>query len=278
MSTQASLESSFKVWLPRQWLSIRCGRCERWVYVRNGFNPNLYGPGYEPDVEVLRILDDEIFGTAKYRNGTNEYLTVLMYTEEEHGAISLFKAVFEEEMHVAAHLDFVATLPEVPRNILRQLRQQVTPNWIDLRYRGRKLHRRNASKQTLPFQCTVETSLGETWNRSGSGWRQSLRLIDHNVENKGGGLIASIPQMMPFLHLKNKYLTDVCSTPIVSFTDPLRIPLFPTFQPGGTQKLIRRGLNLLGAAAGHAHIGRDIRVVVFSHLRAIGQKEEIFWA
>jgi hypothetical protein len=262
----------------KQYLSIWRGRRERWVYVRDSINPNICDLDYEPDVEVLRNLDDEIFGTAKYRNGTSEYLTVLTYTEEELGAISLFKAVFEDEMHVAARLDFVANLPEVPQNILRQLRRQVTPNRVDLRYKGTKLRYRNARKQPLPFQCTVKTSLGERWSRSGSGWRQSLRLIDFDDEKKSGGLIASIPQMMALLHLKNKYLIDVRSTPVVSFTDPLRIPFSPTLHPGEMPKRIRRGLKLLGAAEGHAHIGSDIRVVVFFPLKSEWAKEEIYWA
>jgi hypothetical protein len=200
----------------KKWLSIWRGKKERQICVRDSHNSD----SREPRVEILRDLDDKIFETAKYRNGTSEYLTVLTYTEELLGAISLFEAVLDDKMHVATRLDLIATMPDVPQNILRQLRQQVTPNRIDLRYKGRKLRRRNASREDLPFQWTVRTESGEKWSRSGWGWRKSLRLIDRDDENKCEGLVASIPQMMAFLHLQNKYLTDVRSTPVF----PSRIP------------------------------------------------------
>jgi hypothetical protein len=91
------------------------------------------------------------------------------------------------------------------------------------------------------------------------------------VEPEREGLTATIPQMMAFLHFKTRYLTNVHSSSLVSFTAPLNLEL-DTSDTVGIRKQVRRGLKLLDPPEGYPPIGGDIQAVVFvSRLRVLGQ-------
>jgi hypothetical protein len=116
-------------------------------------------------------MDDELFGTKKYSNGTSQYLTVFTYSEEHNGAIALYKAVLQDNVNAAVRLELVASMTEVPRNILRQLRRQVQSNRIDIRFKGSKIRFRRNGQRSLPWPSMVHTGEAgrsyKEWCRSG---------------------------------------------------------------------------------------------------------------
>jgi len=210
----ATLPDAFS---PEHWLSIFRGQ-SRTILSKNILDPinNV------DDLAILKDMDDELFGTQKY-SGTSEYLTVITYSEGNNGAISLFKTSLNSVTNTAVRMELIASMTEVPRNILRQMKEQVSPNRIDLRFKGSRLRCRENGQQTIPWPTVVKTETNQEWHESGWGWRRALRLSENVSESEHQGLTATIPQMMAFLHLKQRYITNVHSTDILSFGDSLKL-------------------------------------------------------
>jgi hypothetical protein len=251
----------------KQWLSIwrMHPRC---IHVRG----SLDSRHVDISSDDLKKIEEQMYNTRKYCEAISEYLTVLTYSEVDNGALSLFEVVLEEKESVAAKIELVACMDEVPWNVLRELRKQVDQNKIDLRFKGPNFRRSCNGKQTLPYPAIVKTENTKLWSRSGWGWRRALRLIDCEVENKREGLTATIPQMMAFLHLGERFLTKGQSSSIMTIADPLK-PLSDDLNESGAQ--LRREAKLLGPPDENPHVGSDVRVVVLFLLESDWVKEEI---
>jgi len=254
---------------PKHWLSD--WRCRE----RKLLAPKHYS--WQPGLEArLKELDEQLFDVKKYNSGTCNYITVMTYTEEDNGSISLFEAWLDFDTLQASSLQMITGMTEVPRSVLRTLRSQVAPNRIDLRFRSPRPNPscRNNGQQTLPWLTLVKTRPGIPWQSSGWGWRRALGLIDGEPRDKLEGLTATIPQMMAFLHLKMRFMTKLQSSKIITFYDPLILDASP---PSNVVN-VKRGVKLLGAPEGNAHIGGDVRVVVFFPRDSAWATENLFWA
>lgn len=79
--------------------------------------------------------------------------------------------------------------------------------------------------------------------------------------------------MMASLHLNVPFLTNMHSIKIVTFNDPL---ILDTVDPQGLAQ-VKKGVKLQGPPDGNAHVGGDVRAVVFFPRESTSAKENLLW-
>lgn len=224
---------------------------------------------------LLQGYENELIGLDKYKGGESEYLTAITYTKHWSGAISLFKATFEKTAcnPYVKRLDLVAYIEGIPRQICRIL-QEIKPNRYELKRANSKL--RCSMTGALPLARPAIVHGEREWTNVGSGWRRALK-ISHSDDNQfQEGLPATIPQMLAYLYIRNRLITDVSSTPVFSFEAPLTHLATETSEEDLRE--IRRGVKLLGPPTGFPHVGKNPRIAVLFPKDSEWAREQFFWA
>ncbi|KAH7142002.1 hypothetical protein EDB81DRAFT_654148 [Dactylonectria macrodidyma] len=107
------------------------------------------------------------------------------------------------------------------------------------------------------------------WKGCGSGWRQAFKIPQlSNEYSSGEGLVATIPQIVGLLHLQHSTLTDLQSSPALTFDTPLNI---------GNGQLCR-GVMLSGRPQGYPHVGANTKIAVLFPSDSAWVKEQFLWA
>ncbi|KAF4465044.1 peptidase family M28 [Fusarium albosuccineum] len=221
----------------------------------------------EVDNEMAQSMENEILGLDKYRGGDSEYLTVVTYSDDFIGAISLFKADLSDKRKVM-QLGRVAMIPGVPRKICSILRDEIKPNRYVVGRSNRKLKCFDCGDLPRP-QIVKVTNARYPWKGSGGGWRKALSVPELFDEySSGQGLIATIPQMIGLLHLQHITLTRLQSSPAHAFETPISI----------SGKMLFRGVFLNEIPKGLAHIGRNTRIAILYPRDNAWVREQFFWA
>lgn len=270
---------------PYQWINMWRG-VEREMYVasRGGPDPDEKG-GADVDMDALHALENELMSPAKYLFGETEYLTVVTHSSDVNsGAVSLFRASLGGGGLVTA-LTLEARFKDMPREICRILRRGVKPNRYELRRAGRALScRERGGEGVLPPCLAVVRRDGEAedggeveegWADIGGGWRRALRIVLAEGDAGTGpreGLVATVPQMLAFLHLTHRVVDYVPSTPVFSF-DP---PLMGMADDGACR--VRRGTKLLGQPGGAVHVGESVTISVLFSRESRWVREQLLWA
>jgi len=102
-----------------------------------------------------------------------------------------------------------------------------------------------------------------------------LRITPNNDSSFQEGLLATVPQMMAYLHLRHGLVNSVLSSPVAEFELPLT-SLGLNDKDGAT--VIRRGTKLLGPPEGFSHVGRNVKIAVLFPRDSEWTKEQLFWA
>jgi hypothetical protein len=203
---------------PYQWINM-WRSVPREIYVPNGVTvPGVDGTtAGNPDTETLNRAEHELMSLGKYQDSESEFMTVITYSNDVNsGAVALFKATFGDNQTVT-RLDLEAYFKDMPKEICRILSQSVKPNRYELkRTSGQKLICRMRGKLPAPRPAAV-TQDEEAWGNIGGGWRRALHIILHDDYSYGEGLVATIPQMLAYLHLRYRLIDYVPSTPVFSF-------------------------------------------------------------
>ena len=266
-----------KAFTDYQWLSLWLSSKERFIHVSEDFLTapirTKDGPVSADAADKLHLFENEVMGLDKYKGGESEYLTVITFSDVYSGAISLFKALIGDD-GLATKLDLVAYFQDVPREICRILSRQIKPNRYELNQNAGGLVCRMTGNLAIPCPAFV---LGDhAWERTGVGWRYAMRVIPRPETPFQDGLVASIPQVMAYLHLRHRVVQDVESLPMVSFQPPIALPL--RGEAGPSRKLIRRGVRLTGVPVGPAHVGDKLVIAVLFPRESSWVKEQFFWA
>ncbi|KAJ3533045.1 hypothetical protein NM208_g8160 [Fusarium decemcellulare] len=251
---------------PYQWLGMWRSSEGRHIQIaRVAFNSpkNLSGL----DNEMAQSMENEILGLDKYRGGDSEYLTVVTYSDDFIGAISLFRADLSDKRKVM-QLGRVAMIPGVPRKICSILRDEIKPNRYVVGRSNRKLKCFDCGDLPRP-QIVKVTNKRYPWKGSGGGWRKALSVPELFDEySSGQGLIATIPQMIGLLHLQHITLTRLQSSPAHVFETPISI----------SGKNLFRGVFLNEIPKGLAHIGGNTRIAILYPRDSAWVREQFFWA
>ncbi|KAH8900607.1 hypothetical protein GQ53DRAFT_740608 [Thozetella sp. PMI_491] len=219
------------------------------------------------EIDQLQALENELLGLDKFKGGDSEYITVITHSDEYAGSVSLFQATFSDG-HELIKLDRVAMMTDVPKQICRMLRQEAGPSKYELSRAGSKLKCLTSGGLPRPCIARVSTQAGP-WPTTGRGWRSALQIPLYNPRyTTGEGLIATVPQMMAFLHLRFLSATDVWSSQALAFEGPLAI--------GGSS--IRRGVRLAGSPRGFPHVGKHTKIAVLFPADGTWAQEQFFWA
>jgi hypothetical protein len=143
------------------------------------------------------LLEKELFNTTKY-SGYCTFFTVITYGRGDYGAIELYE-ITQDAHCLAKSITPVAAAKSVPKTILRSLKKQ--PKKIVLLQKRDKIRYFCAGKQPAPLLVRVETHNARVpnveWRDLGQAWRRALRITENSSHE---GLVATIPQMMAFLH------------------------------------------------------------------------------
>jgi hypothetical protein len=128
-----------------------------------------------------------------------------------------------------------------------------------------------------PCLAVVHGEGEEGWMNIGGGWRKALLILlrdDHaeSVASPREGLVATIPQMLAFLHLRYRLIDHVSSTPIFGFQPPL------AGKSGGLFGDMRRGIKLLGQPSGVAYMGDDVTIAILYSRESRRVREQLLWA
>ncbi|KAK0755153.1 hypothetical protein B0T18DRAFT_425429 [Schizothecium vesticola] len=275
---------------PYQWINMWRG-VEREMYVASS-SPSTRGPGKDSkgdvdvDMDALHALENELMSPAKYLFGESEYLTVVTHSSDVNsGAVSLFRASLGgPDGGLVTALTLEARFKDMPREICRILRRGVKPNRYELRRSGRALScRERGGEGVLPPCLAVvrrdgeakDGGLEEGWVSIGGGWRRALRIVLGEGDAGTGpreGLVATVPQMLAFLHLTHRVVDYVPSTPVFSF-DP---PLMGMADDGACR--VRRGTKLLGQPGGAVHVGESVTISVLFSRDSRWVREQLLWA
>jgi hypothetical protein len=81
--------------------------------------------------------------------------------------------------------------------------------------------------------------------------------------------------MLAYLHIRNKLITDVSSTPVFSFEEPLT-HFSETVEEDWC--VVRRGVKLLGPPTGFSHVGQNPCIAVLFPKDGEWAREQFFWA
>lgn len=271
---------------PYQWINMWRG-VEREMYVASHNKSSDSDEKGEADVDMdaLHALENELMSPAKYLFGETEYLTVVTHSSDVNsGAVSLFRASLGRSGLVTA-LTLKARFKDMPREICRILRRGVKPNRYELRRSGRALScRERGGEGVLPPCLAVVRRDGEAqdgegveegWASIGGGWRRALRIVLGEGDAGTGpreGLVATVPQMLAFLHLTHRVVDYVPSTPVFSFEPPL------TGMADDGACRVRRGTKLLGQPGGAVHVGESVTISVLFSRESRWVREQLLWA
>lgn len=270
---------------PYQWINMWRG-VEREMYVAShNQGSGSDEKGVDVDMDALHALENELMSPAKYLFGETEYLTVITHSSDVNsGAVSLFRASLGGSGLVTA-LTLEARFKDMPREICRILRRGVKPNRYELRRSGRALScREKGGEGVLPPCLAVVRRDGEAedgegveegWASIGGGWRRALRIVlgegDAGTRPREG-LVATVPQMLAFLHLTHRVVDYVPSTPVFSFEPPL----MGMADDGACR--VRRGTKLLGQPGGAVHVGESVTISVLFSRESRWVREQLLWA
>ena len=273
---------------PYQWINMWRG-VEREMYVasRDEGSDSKGDVDADVDMEALHALENELMSPAKYLFGESEYLTVVTHSSDVNsGAVSLFRASLGgPDGGLVTALTLEARFKDMPREICRILRKGVKPNRYELRRAGRALSCRERGGEGVLPPClavvrrdgTVSGQAGveEGWASLGGGWRRALRIVLGEGDAGTGpreGLVATVPQMLAFLHLTHRVVDYVPSTPVFSFEPPLM-----GMEDDGACR-VRRGTKLLGQPGGAVHVGESVTISVLFSKDSTWVREQLLWA
>ncbi|KAK1830918.1 hypothetical protein QBC39DRAFT_259935 [Podospora conica] len=280
---------------PYKWVTMWRGM-EREIYVPPsplaggpadaGKGSDMEGKGCV-DMETLHALENELMAPGKYQFGESEYLTVFTHSSDVNsGAASLFRASFGgPDGSLVTKLTLEARFKDMPREICKILTKEVESRY-ELHRKGRRLTcRATGGKGVLPpclavVQCDgVVSADGEVveggWVNIGGGWRRAMRIILSEGDAGTGpreGLVATVPQMLAFLHLTHRVVDYVPSTPVFSFDPPLM------GMAGDGACRVRRGTKLLGQPGGAVHVGESVTISVLFSRESRWVREQLLWA
>lgn len=226
-----------------------------------------------PDESAYR-LEKELFGTMKY-DEYSTYLTVITYGSADCGAIELYE-ITQDTHGLATSIAPVVAAKSVPKTILRSLKQ---PRKIELLRKPNKIRYFCAGKQPAPLLARVETRKpGEPnveWRGLGQAWRRALRTAENSSYE---GLVATIPQMMAFLHLTGSGLHAMASTSVQEFSVPLAYHPSNGPTPFSSSDLgVKRGVKITEGPMGEAHRLDRVKVTVMFPHDCSWAHERLLW-
>jgi hypothetical protein len=249
----------FWTWFhPQKWLSVWKGTARGITVSSKSINTT------DNPKRQLNDLDTKLCATVQYFGGTSKYMTVITYNEEHYGVISLYEVEMDDDQ-LALCVYLRAYMTEVPRRILRDMKNSVKPNRIDLLYNNHGVNIRMGGGHPEPTIINVKDNTGTPWDICGRGWSAALKMPEQT-----GGLVATIPQMVAYCHIRLKYITCLESSPIFTF-EPLNIPKWKWGD-------VRRGVTPVKGPEGSLHEGKNIRVAVLFPRESRWSKELFFWA
>lgn len=262
---------------PTDWISLYRAK-SRDIYAWSGRNVSN-----TDDLGILTELESQLFDTSKY-HGTSEFMTVLTYGSHNHGTATLFRATLEPRKNMAAIMEPLATMTDVPKQILRIIQKGVTSK-IKLVQRGDHIRCLTSGGQPYASPARVTTTGTNAKGKKfktvweiGDGWRRALQ-IQHDPSKEDDGIVTTIPQMIALLHLKGSFLHNFKSSPVEFFPEPLEsIPHSndkAELHPGWK---IARGVKMLNTPGRHGHFGSKVTVVVIFPEDSSWASEEILWA
>jgi len=258
---------------PYQWLGMWRSSENRSIHISETlFESEQDQPLTSEQVDKLQEFENELISLDKYKGGHSEYLTVVTHSDEFTGAVALFKASFGGDSLIT-RLDLAAYIRDVPREICRILRDDVKPNRYELGRKGQELRCKIGGGLPCPRPAAVSGK--KLWTNIGGGWRHALRITPNNDSSFQEGLLATVPQMMAYLHLRHGLVNSVLSSPVAEFELPLT-SLGLNDKDGAT--VIRRGTKLLGPPEGFSHVGRNVKIAVLFPRDSEWTKEQLFWA
>ena len=164
-------------------------------------------------------LEKEVFGTMKY-NQVYSHFTVITYGQGDYGTIELYDATLDDP-GLAKSISPVVAARLVLKAVLRVLKKEARR--IELVRKRDKSRYLRAGNQPLPLLARINTCRPQEpdveWHDLGLVWRKVLGTAETSSHD---GLVATIPQMMAFLHLTGSGLHTMASGPTRWFDTPLR--------------------------------------------------------
>lgn len=219
-------------------------------------------------------LERELFGTMKY-NEYSTYLTVISYGEGDSGTVELYE-ITEDAHGLASSITPVAAARSVPKTILRSLRNQ--PRKIELLRKPNKIRYFCTGKQPAPLLARVETRKAQEpnveWRGLGQAWRRALKTSKNSSYE---GLVATIPQMMAFLHLTASGLHAMASTPVQEFSVPLTCHTSDMSTRLPVNLNVKRGVRITEGPRGEAHPLNRVKVAVMFPQDCQWAHERLLW-
>lgn len=219
-------------------------------------------------------LERELFGTSKY-NEHSTYLTVISYGEGGSGAVELYE-ITEDAHGLASSITPVVAAKSVPKTILRSLRNQ--PRKIELLRKPDKIRYFCTGRQPAPLLARVETRRPQEpnveWHGLGQAWRRALKTPKNSSYE---GLVATIPQMMAFLHLTASGLHAMASTPVQEFSVPLTCHTSEESTQLHLGLKVKRGVRITEGPRGEAHPLNRVKVAVMFPQDCQWAHERILW-
>jgi hypothetical protein len=255
-----------------QWQSFWLSSRDRTICIPEDFIPDSDDLPSLTGINIgtLELFDNELIGIHKYQGGKSPYLTVITHGDVFSGAISLFRASLGED-GLATKLDRVSYFRDIPSPICRILARQVKPNRYELNHRGNRLA--CAMTGCLPRPRPAFVSGVLQWTNIGGGRRNALHITSgSNTIMSREGLVATIPHILAFLHLRYRFLNDVRSSTIFTFQPSLSVKTKDgenSHWPG-SDTAIRRGLKLTSLPNGPANLGDDLFISVLFPKAALG--------
>ena len=231
------------------------------------------------DLEILNNLESHLFSVEKYL-GNSELMTIATWGEGQYGTLSLYRATLQAKEPRAQYIAKLAFIRSVPKAIIRRMK---SPSCIKIVHDVGGRIRCLGMGGTTPVIAKVET-FAPTTNRSGTitpwaageSWRSALGIARGPDDTEA--LVATIPQMLAFIHIMGSKVDHTSTPAVVIGSEPLQWSPDPRHVSPPSYD-IKRAVSISPADEIDilAHPSGKTRINVFFPRDADWAKENILW-
>jgi hypothetical protein len=227
------------------------------------------------DETSIHKLERQLFNTMQYSEYSTN-LTVVTFGNSAYGTVELYETVQDTD-GFAESITPVAAAKRVPRKILKDFGREARK--IELERQPKRIRYIHTGDQPDPQLARVETrkspKLSTEWQGLGQAWRAALKMAPRSSSD---GLVATIPQMISFLHLNGSGLYGITTTPARRFSTPLSHHSPAGSSPFSTSDLnVKRGVKIIEGPSCDRHLGDEVRILVFFPQDCQWADERLLW-
>jgi hypothetical protein len=275
-SAQGILGNLVRLFSAKDWLSLyRSTSRQLFAWAGRSVTNN-------DDLQILTTIEAHLFSVDKYL-GNSEMLTVATWGKGQYGTLILYRATLQAREPRAQFIAKLGYMRNVPKAILRQMK---SPSCVKLvKDAEGKIRCLSKGGEYSPYIAKVETSLTANtpsgvrttttpW-AAGAAWRGALGIACGPDDSEA--LIATIPQMLAFVHLTGSEVNLTSTPPIVIGSEPLEWESDDRYPSPDYQVKRAVSISPVDEIDIIPHTSAKTRITVFFPRDAEWAKENILW-